>query len=414
MGGTIQTRNATQMKIIVQKFGGTSVATAESRERIVEKVAEAINKGFSPVLVVSAMGRHPQPYATDTLLGLVGDYAESHCKRELDMVMACGEVFSVVLLSHYLRSRGYLAEGFDAYRAGIRASDNHGEGAILQIYPDEILEAIRRGAIPVIAGFQGVNSQLAITTLGRGGSDTSAVAIGAALRAQLVEIYTDVDGVMTADPRVFEGASILSQVDFEEMGELAGEGSKVVHPRAVDLAADYAVPVWVKNTFGERYGTFLSQVPQRQAFEKLRLVTAVAHRTGLSQVIVHLQDGVVNESAIQILQTMAEAGISLDLVNFAGDRMVFITPTNPGEQQARQAIEKLGLKFEIRSQCAKISLVGAGMRGTPGVAFRAHRCLLKAGVPVYHSTDSNITISCLIPAERLSKAVQAVHEEFDM
>ncbi|CAN0481419.1 unnamed protein product, partial [Phaeothamnion confervicola] len=206
------------------------------------------------------MGRHPQPYATDSLLGLVSDYADFHCKRELDMAMACGEVLSVVLLSHYLRSRGYQAEGFDAYRAGIRANDNHGDGAILQIYPEEILESVRRGSIPVIAGFQGVNGRLEITTLGRGGSDTSAVAIGAALRAQVVEIYTDVDGVLTADPRVHAGASFLTEVDFEEMSELAGHGSKVVHPRAVDLAADYAVPVWVKNTFGERYGTFLSQV----------------------------------------------------------------------------------------------------------------------------------------------------------
>lgn len=402
------------MKIVVQKFGGTSVATPESRDRIVEKVAEAINKGLSPVVVVSAMGRHPQPYATDSLLGLVSEYADFHCKRELDMAMACGEVLSVVLLSHYLRSRGYKAEGFDAYRAGIRANDNHGDGAILQIYPEEILESVRRGSIPVIAGFQGVNGRLEITTLGRGGSDTSAVAIGAALRAQVVEIYTDVDGVLTADPRVHAGASFLTEVDFEEMSELAGHGSKVVHPRAVDLAADYAVPVWVKNTFGERYGTFLSQVPQREAFEKLRLVTAVAHRSGLSQVTVTLPEENVGESAIQILETMATAGISLDLVNFAGSRMVFITPTQPGEAMARTALDKLGVPYEIRSGCAKISMVGAGMRGTPGVAFRAHRCLHAAGVPVYHSTDSNITISCLIPDAMLSKAVKAVHDEFEM
>ncbi len=402
------------MNIVVKKFGGTSVATPESRERILEKVSEAINKGVSPVLVVSAMGRFPQPYATDSLLGLVSEYSEFHCKRELDMAMAVGETLSTVLLSHFLRSRGFAAEAFDAYRAGIRASDLHGDGAILQIHPEEILACVRCGAIPVIAGFQGINSQLEITTLGRGGSDTSAVAIGAALRAQVVEIYTDVDGVMTADPRVFDQAAFLNQIQFEEMSELAGEGSKVVHPRAVDLATDYSVPVWVKNTFGEKYGTFLSQVPPRQAFEKLRLVTAVAHMTGLSQVVVELEKEGVNQISLVVLEKMSQEKISLDLVNFASDRLVFITKTDPGEKIARAVLDKLGATYQIRSGCAKISMVGAGMRGAPGVAFRAHRCLHQAGVEVFHSTDSNITISCLIPAADLSKAVGAVHREFEM
>lgn len=403
------------MKIIVQKFGGTSVATPEGRSRVADKVAEAINKGLAPVLVVSAMGRYPEPYATDSLLSVVGPYTQFHEKRELDMLMACGETISVVLMSHHLRSLGYQAEAFDAYRAGVRTTDDHGEGAVLRVVPDELLACLKRGGIPVVTGFQGVNGQLAVTTLGRGGSDTSAVVMGAALRAQLVEIYTDVDGVLTADPRVCEQARILTEVSFEEMGELAGEGAKVVHPRAVDLAADYGVPVWVKNTFGSAFGTLLSPVGARDALEKTRVVTAVAHMMGLSQVTVELKDSPsAAEARLDILSAMADQGINLDLINFCNTQLVFIIRSQPFEAMARENLKRLGHPYQIRSECAKLSLVGAGMRGTPGVALRAHRCLTRAGIEVYHSTDSNITISCLIPAVSLSHAIRAVHLEFDL
>lgn len=402
------------MNIIVQKFGGTSVATPEGRQRVSDKVVEALNKGLSPVVVVSAMGRHPQPYATDTLLSLVGAYQPYHDKRELDLLMACGETISVVITSHHLRSLGYQAEAFDAYRAGIRCTDNHGDGSVLRVVPDRLLASLKAGNIPVVAGFQGVNSDLSVTTLGRGGSDTSAVVLGAALKAQVVEIYTDVDGVMTADPRVCDQARILSQVSFEEMGELAGEGAKVVHPRAVDLAADHNLPVWIKNTFGDAYGTLLSPVPPQQAIEKTRVVTAVAHMLGLSQARVDFTGHPVDESRNRVMEAMAQREINLDLVNLCGDEMFFIFRTQPYQSKAQEALDGLGFPYSFRHDCAKISLVGAGMRGTPGVAYRAHRCLSAAGVLVYHSTDSNITISCLIGSDRLRQAIEAVHKEFGL
>ncbi|MBT9588479.1 aspartate kinase [bacterium] len=402
------------MNIIVQKFGGTSVATPEGRQRVSEKVIEALNKGLSPVVVVSAMGRHPQAYATDTLLSLVGAYQPYQDKRELDLLMACGETISAVIMSHHLRSLGYQAEAFDAYRAGIRCSDDPGEGAVLKVVPDNMLTSLRAGNIPVVTGFQGVNSQLAVTTLGRGGSDTSAVVLGAALKAQGVENYTDVDGVMTADPRVCDQAHILSQVSFEEMGELAGEGAKVVHPRAVDLAADHNLPVWIKNTFGEAYGTLLSPVPPPQAIEKTRVVTAVAHMLGLSQAMIDFEGHPVDASRNLVMEAMAQREVNLDLINLCGPQMYFIFRTQPYQEKARQALDQLGFPYHLRDDCAKISLVGAGMRGTPGVAYRAHRCLSAAGVEVYHSTDSNITISCLIPAIRLRQAMEAVHREFNL
>jgi aspartate kinase len=402
------------VKIIVQKFGGTSVATPDGRQCVADKVTEALNKGLSPVVVVSAMGRHPAPYATDTLLSLLGAYIPYHDKRELDLLMACGETISAVVMSHYLRSLGHQAEAFDAYRAGIRCTDDHGEGAVLRVVPDKLLEALNGGTIPVVTGFQGVNSQLSVTTLGRGGSDTSAVVLGAALKAQLVEIYTDVDGVMTADPRVCDSAHILSQVSFEEMGELAGEGAKVVHPRAVDLAGDANLPVWIKNTYGNAYGTLLSPVAPRAAIEKTRVVTGVAHMMGLSQAAVDFRGQDIDAGRNAVMEAMAARAINLDLINLWGDQMVFIFQSKPYLSKAEEALKQLGFPFQIRSDCAKISLVGAGMRGTPGVAYRAHRCLAAAGVDVYHSTDSNITISCLIPATKLRQAMEAVHEEFQM
>ncbi|MBS2034701.1 aspartate kinase [bacterium] len=401
------------MNIIVQKFGGTSVATAEGRQRVADKVIEALNKGLSPVVVVSAMGRHPEPYATDSLLSLVGAYQPYQDKRELDLLMACGETISTVVMAHHLRSLGYQAEAFDAYHAGIRCTDVHGDGQVLRVVTDNLMASLRAGNVPVVTGFQGVNSQLCVTTLGRGGSDTSAVVLGAALKAQVVEIYTDVDGVMTADPRVCDRAQILSQVSFEEMGELAGEGAKVVHPRAVDLGADHNVPVWVKNTFGNAYGTLLSPVPPPQAIEKTRVVTAVAHMIGLSQARIDFQGDHIMEERNRVMQAMSERGINLDLVNVCGPQMYFIFRTQY-LSQAEQALKELGFSCELRNDCAKISLVGAGMRGTPGVAYRAHRCLSEAGVEVYHSTDSNITISCLIPADKLRAAIEAVHKEFSL
>ncbi len=403
------------MKVVVLKFGGTSVATPEGRARVTDKIAEACNKGFAPVVVASAMGRRPEPYATDSLLDIVASYGEHHDARELDMLMACGEILSIVLLSHHLRSAGYQAVAMDAYAAGIHCNEAHGEAAILQVHPERLRAVLEEGGLPVVAGFQGVNSRLEISTLGRGGSDTTAVALGAALRAAFVEIYTDVSGVLTADPRVCDEARVLDEVDFEEMGELAMEGAKVVHPRAVDLAEQHGVPVWVKSTFTGDYGTFLTPVPTRRAFEKTRVVTAVAHMTGLSQVNVDLGGtGDLGKGRQSILQAMADRGISLDLINLCGSLVVFIVRTEPFEAAAREALEGLGVPFYVRSQCAKISLVGAGMRGTAGVMNRALRCLNEAGVEVFHTTDSNITISCLIPATRLRDAISAVHKEFEL
>ncbi|MCA9790459.1 MAG: aspartate kinase [Candidatus Eremiobacteraeota bacterium] len=397
------------MKVVVQKFGGTSVATSEGRRQVGERVRAALERGLHPVLVLSAMGRSPDPYATDSLLELVKPFSEHADTRELDLLMGCGEIISCVLMSHYLRSLGYRSAALDAYGAGIRADGVHGDARIVSIEPRLMLALISNGGIPVVAGFQGVNQDNCLTTLGRGGSDTTAVAVGAALRAHYVEIYTDVDGVMTADPRILPEAQILPEINFEEMGELAGEGAKVVHPRAVELADDHGIPLWIKNTFGDYYGTYLSRAVPKDSYERTRIITGLAHVLGLSQVIIEVDEAA---DKARCLDALAGEGVNLDLINVTTDRLYCIVRSEPFEATAAQVLESLGFRYTVRSNCAKLSVVGAGMRGTPGVMARVYGCLIEAGVDVLHSTDSNITISFLIAAEQIAAAVAALHRRF--
>lgn len=395
------------MRIVVMKFGGTSVASPESRQKIIEKVQATIKRGDSPVVVVSAMGRKPEPYATDSLLGLVKDDAEFKNLSELDQLMACGEVISCVVLSHSLRRHGLASRTFDGRQAGIKTTEDAGNAKILEINTERLAAYVASGGVPVVAGFQGVNSLSDVTTLGRGGSDTSAVALGAALRAHFVEIYTDVDGVMTADPRVFKGGEILQQINFEEMGELASEGAKVVHPRAVEMADEHGVPVWIKNTMNDQPGTYMARAVPRQAYERERVITGIAHIFGMTGVAMEAGERAVQ---VELLQRLAAAGVNLDLINITPSRLHTIVSTEAFREKAEQVLQDMGIAYEATHECAKISLVGAGMRGTPGVMAQILTCLHEADVTILHSTDSNITISLLVKESDVPLAVQALHQ----
>ncbi len=352
------------------------------------------------------MGRAPQPYATDSLLKLIEPFRAQADSREKDMLMACGEVISCVLMSHYLRSLGYRSAALDAYSAGVRTVGDHGQARIVGVEPKTLLALLAAGGLPVVAGFQGVNEANQVTTLGRGGSDTTAVAVGAALNAHFVEIYTDVEGVMTADPRILPQAEVLSQINFEEMGELAGEGAKVVHPRAVELADDHGLPLWIKSTFGHGYGTYLSRAVPKEAFERTRVVTGIAHVVGLCQMVIQVGEP---QRQAELLKKLAESGINLDLISIT-DRALYCILRDESRDQASQLL--VGETFEVRPDCVKISIVGAGMRGTPGVMARAFGCLVEAGVEVLHTTDSNITISFLVSRSQTRQAVEALHSVF--
>lgn len=397
------------MRIVIMKFGGTSVATEESRARVLQKVRAALQRGSSPVVVVSAMGRSPEPYATDSLLELVKDYEQFRSLGELDQLMACGEIISCVVMSHTLRCHGLPSRAFDGRQAGIQTTDDPGNGRIRAIDPEPLLTYLNAGGIPVVTGFQGVNSRGETTTLGRGGSDTSAVALGAALKAHFVEIYTDVDGVMTADPRVYTQAEVLSQINFEEVGELASEGAKVVHPRAVEMADVHGVPVWVKNTLRDGAGTFMARAVPRQAYENDRVVTGIAHNFRRTGLVMDVGD---RARQVDVLRQFAQAGVNLDLINVTPGRLYAILGTKQFEDSGEELLKQLDIPYEVTHQCAKLSVVGAGMRGTPGVMAQVLACLHEAGVTVIHSTDSNITISFLIKEEQVPDAVQALHARF--
>lgn len=397
-------------RIVVMKFGGTSVASEKARAQIVEKVQRAQQRGLHPVVVVSAMGRAPEPYATDSLLALVGgDLQASRDMAELDQLMACGEVIASVVLATVFRHHGIAARAFDGRQAGVQTSGRFGNAQILGVECQRLSDYLISGGVPVVTGFQGVAPSGEITTLGRGGSDTSAVALGVALRAHYVEIYTDVDGVMTADPRVYEQAEILQQINFEEMGELANEGAKVVHPRAVEMADEHGVPVWIKNTMNDQPGTYLARAVPRQAYERDRILTGIAHVFGMTGVMMEVSD---RAGQVEVLRRLAEVGVNLDLITITPRRLYAILASEAFHRLAQPALDQLQVPIEVRHQCAKLSLVGAGMRGTPGVMAQILGCLHEAGVSVLHSTDSSITISLLVDESDVPAAVRALHQHF--
>ena len=268
------------MRIVVQKFGGTSVVTPGSRQDVVERIKEALSEGLQVAVVVSAMGRAGDPYATDTLLGLLGDDQGADADpRDRDLLAACGEIISCVVLAHTLRSRGIPAVALTGREAGIVTDDNFGNARIVRAEPDRVLDHLRQGRVAVVAGFQGATEDGQVTTLGRGGSDTTAAVLGAALRAERIDIFKDVPGVYTADPRLVPDAAMLERVTYREIVELAHSGAKVVHPRAVEIAMAGRIPMRILATDGRRPGTLVDDAGGvgRSMFEADRVVTGVAH-----------------------------------------------------------------------------------------------------------------------------------------
>ncbi len=397
-------------RILVQKFGGTSVAREEQRKAALSRVQEARQRGFLPVVVVSAMGRAGEPYATDTLLSRVGGYSGARAIRDGGLLMSCGELISVVVMAHELRQAGLPARAMTGFQAGILTDGNFGEALVREVDTDRILKVLEAGQIPVIAGFQGITEDGDVTTLGRGGSDTTAVALGAALQGAGVVIYTDVDGILTGDPKLYPQARTVAEVTYEEAGELSVEGAKVLHPRCVDLAAQHKIPLWVRKTMMQGGGTRVSAELPKDALEKSRVVTSVVAVPGVTQVQVLEQDA---DLRVKMFANLAEAGVSLDVINVTPATVYFIVRSGQ-RADAIKVLERLGVLHLALAGCAKISIVGVGMRGTPGVMARIQKAMAEHHIQVLHSTDSNITISLLVREERVGDAVTALHKEFGL
>lgn len=441
------------MRVKVMKFGGTSVATPEARLQAAMRVVSAREQGFSPVVVVSAIGRRGAPYATDTLIGLLREIDPSvePDARELDLMIACGEILSAVIFAHLLKTLGQPAQAFRGGQAGIRTDGVYGNARIVGINPISLFRSLERGYVPVVCGFQGVfvpekdapGGEL--TTLGRGGSDTTGSALGAALKAEAIEIFTDVDGVKTADPDLVPHAPTLRKVTYDEVAEIAHLGAKVIHPRAAEIAMNYGIPLWVKNTFSEDEGT---EIVARDQFPGRRF-TGVSHTGKLVYLQFDMKALGVRERTVlesRIYEAMDRYGVNLHMVNLSPTGTGFAVPREqfptvhdvldslviPVEgsmyllqvgasasrdvETQRMLLEPLGnvrtVVAQLTEGCTMVSLIGHETMQSPGLFLEVLETLTENQISVLQTSDSDFSLSVLVPESDSNRAVRLLHDRF--
>ncbi|MFC3040349.1 aspartate kinase [Virgibacillus xinjiangensis] len=403
------------MQILVQKFGGTSVKSEENREHVIKHIKAALQEGYKLVAVVSALGRNPDPYATDTLLGLVDYPAHAAGNREMDLLMSCGEVISSVVLSNELQKEGIRTMALTGPQAGILTNEDFTRAKIKKVNPSRILQELKQNDVIVVAGFQGESIGGEITTIGRGGSDTTAAALGAALDAEYIDIFTDVHGIMTADPRVVDAARPLHVVTYQEICNLAYQGAKVIHPRAVEIAMQADIPVRIRSTYTEDEGTLVTSSLHRKGHMQPGdgTVTGIAHMTNITQIRVPAKKEEAYHLQPAVFKAMAASGISVDFINISPRDVIYTVPDIYTEK-AVGILENLGFQPVVTENCAKVSAVGAGMAGIPGVISKMVQALTNKGIQILQSADSSTTIWILIHDRDLKKAVNALHDVFGL
>ena len=402
------------MALIVQKYGGSSVADSEKIKNVARRIAKAKDEGNQVLVVVSAMGD-----TTDELIRIAHQVSEQPEERELDVLLSTGELISSTLLAMALGSLGYKAVSLTGGQAGIQTDSSYSQARILRVDPQRIVAELEKGNIVIVAGFQGVTRDMDITTLGRGGSDTTAVALAASLNAEVCQIYTDVEGVYTADPRLVSEATKLKQIDYEEMLELASYGAKVIHPRAVELGELYNMPILVASSFSDSPGTLICKEASMEVRNKVR---GIAHDTNVAKITVI---GVPDKPgvAMSIFEPLAKANISVDTIvqNASVQNITDLTFTvaQTDLNKAMSIVEPVA-KFFGAKQCiadatsAKVSIVGTGMQNTPGYAARMFRTLYAEGINIQLITTSEIRITCIISEDKVKDAVQALHRAFEL
>lgn len=400
------------MSILVQKFGGTSVESYDKMMEVIKIITSYRNKGYDLAIVVSAMGRKGSPYATDTLIDLCKAANENPHKRELDMIMSCGEIISGTILTSMLNENNIPATFLTGVQAGIVTTNSYSNAKIKKINPQKIEKELSMGRVVVIAGFQGGTEDGELTTLGRGGSDTSAVAIGRALGSKIVQIYTDVDGIMTADPRVESEAEVIKFIEYEEVFQMAEQGSKVIHPRAVELAKKSDIILEIRNTFNPKFeGTKIGSLKNLEFdndYEKdQHVVSAVAHKNNISQIKIKSPEDVFSN----VLNEMEENKINMDMINFFDEDKSFAIDKDDVEVVER-ILKKYKVNYHITHDCAKVTLIGSKITETPGVIAKIVRGLSNVGIALIQSSDSYTSVSCLVKEEDMAKTVHAIHSEF--
>jgi aspartate kinase len=409
--------------LVVQKYGGSSVADADGIKRVAQRIVVTRKAGYSVVVVVSAMGD-----TTDELHDLAKQVSPLPPARELDMLLTSGERISMALLAMAIHNLGLSARSFTGSQAGVITDDVHGRARIIDVTPGRISGALADGAIPIVAGFQGVSvNGKDITTLGRGGSDTTAVALATALGADVCEIYTDVDGVFTADPRIVPTARRIPAITYEEMLELAASGTKVLQLRCVEYARRYSVPIHVRSSFSNREGTWVSDEPRGTKEEpgmEQAIISGVAHDPSEAKVTVAGVPDVVGQAA-KIFQAIAEASINIDMIvqniSAATTGLTDISFTLPRADGEAALASLRALQPEIKfesllydDRIGKLSLVGAGMKSHPGVTATFFGALAQAGVNIEMISTSEIRISVVVDENDLDTAVTAAHRAFSL
>ena len=404
------------MALVVHKYGGSSVADAEKILNVARRIGAVKDGGADIVAVASAMGD-----TTDDLIDLARTVSPEPDPRELDLLLSTGELVSCALLTMALRRLGYDAITLSGFQAGIHTDTMYGKARIHRIDPARVRSELAEGKVVIVAGFQGITDDLDITTLGRGGSDTTAVALAAALEAERCDIYTDVDGIYTADPRVAPQARKLSEVGYEEMLELASYGAKM-HPRSIELGAAYQVPIYVASSFGDAPGTLIHQVAEMEGMENRVKVTGIAYQANVAKITVRSvpdRPGV----AAALFEPLAAVGISVDTIvqNTSVERATDISFTVARSDLPRAIREvETGLAAlgaaEVVSDptLASVSVVGSGMQNTPGYASRMFRILAEGGINIDMITTSEIRISCIIREEQVADAVRLLHRGFQL
>jgi aspartate kinase len=402
--------------IVVQKYGGSSVATAEHIKAVAERIGRARQSGLDLVVVASAMGK-----TTDGLLRLAGEVSREPSPREVDQLLATGEEQSVALLAMALHDRGLPAVSLTGPQAGMTVTGRYGSGVISEIRPERIHRFLEEGQVVIVAGFQGMNSLGDVMTLGRGGSDTTAVALAAALDAQRCEIYTDVAGVYTADPRIVKGTRRIPVISPEEMAEMSWRGAKVMHPRAVELGALYGVEIHVRSSFEEGPGTVIRGGKDLEHFETRETLAGIVHDLDVARITLNgIRTGPGTLS--RIFAPLAEGGVSVDVIVESGVKggtadVAFTVRRSDFAEARRLAGEvasSLGGVVEGEEGLGKVSVVGTGMLNRPGYAARMFDSLGKAGIPIRMVSTSEIQVTCVVPAERVEEAVRRLHEDFEL
>lgn len=405
------------MGIVVQKYGGSSVATAKHIKAVAERIKRAHDAGASLVVTVSAMGKQ-----TDRLLRLAGEVSREPSPREIDQLLSTGELQSVALLAMALHDQGVPATSLTGPQAGMKTTGRYGSGLISEIQPDRLRALLDEGQVAIVAGFQGVNALGDVMTLGRGGSDTTAVALAAALGAERCEIYTDVDGIYTADPRVVPEARRIPVVLSSEMAEMAWRGAKVMHPRAVELGTLYGVEIHVKSSFTEEPGTIITGGNGMEHLETRETVAGIVHDLDVSRITLKgISTGPGTLS--RVFTPLAEAGVSVDVIvenGVTGEEAADVAFTvrrgdfREALHRAGEVAESLGGQAEGEEELGKVSVVGTGMLNRPGYAARVFDALGEVGIPIRMVSTSEIQVTCVLAAERVEEAVRVLHKGFEL